>query len=220
MNPLIYPDQDVTLSVVLPVYNAAQNILLAYRRLKAVTSAMDIRCELLFVDDGSRDGTRRDLENIARRDPTVSTLFLGAHHGKESALAAGLAQAKGQAIIIMDVDLRDPPELIPDMVATWASGADVVRMRRKPAPGGPLSERLLEWCRNHLQNAMGYANVPGCSFDFMLYSHKAATALSLLVDRKRYMASMFTWMRLNQAIIDYERQPSAASGYKWRDALS
>src|SRR5690606_13848293 len=123
--PAAYSDEGVELSVVLPLYDEAEAVRLTYRRLKAVMASMEISHELLFVDDGSRDGTAAALSGMALGDPSVTAVFLAGHYGKESALAAGLAQARGRAVIIMDADLQDPPELIPRMLAAWREGAEV-----------------------------------------------------------------------------------------------
>jgi len=206
--------QEVELSVILPVYDEAEVIHLVYRRLKAVISLMGISHELLFVDDGSRDGTEDVLSHLAQDDSCVTIVFLTRHFGKESALMAGLAQSAGQAVIIMDADLQDPPELIPHMWSAWRDGADVVWMRRRIGPGQSRLEYYGAQCLNRMLDAASKADILDGDMDFMLYSRKAATTLGLVSYRKHHMKPMFIWMGFRQAEIDYARQPRAAGGSK------
>jgi len=208
-------DQGVELSVILPVYDEADVLQPMYRRLKAAISSMGIRCELLFIDDGSRDHSSSVLADIVRGDPAVTAVILKRHFGKESALSAGLAQSGGRAVVIMDADLQDPPELLPAMLAAWRQGADAVLMRRKPPAGRSMLERARGRCLNHILNAVGDIDMPEDSTDFMLYSRRAVAALDLVTHRKRYMKPMFAWAGLRTAMIEYERQPRAAGASKW-----
>ena len=180
----------VEVSVVLPMFNEEEVVLRMYRRLKAVAEQLNARYELLFVDDGSSDSTADTILEISLNDESVTGVFLSGHFGKEAALRAGLEYAAGQAIVTMDGDLQDPPELIPEMVRAWRSGVDVVRMRRQ----SPTPDRHL---------------------DFLLYSPRAATVLSLVVNRQRYMKDVIEWAGLRETVITYERQPRVAGRSKW-----
>ncbi len=213
--PAVYNGEEVELSVVLPLYDEAEIVRLTYRRLKAVMASMEISHELLFVDDGSRDGTAAALSGMALGDPSVTAVFLAGHYGKESALAAGLAQARGRAVIIMDADLQDPPELIPRMLAAWREGAEVVLMRRRPKTGGSMLQRMGRQGLDCMLDSIGDIGMPESSVDFMLYSRRALAALSLLVHRKRYMKPMLSWVGLRETVIEYERQPRVAGSSKW-----
>ena len=203
----IFLDDSVELSVVLPVFNEVAIVGRMHERLQAVLQPLGIRHELLFVDDGSQDGSTETLLRMAQEDPLVKAVILEGHAGKEAALAAGLSRAAGRAVIIMDADLQDPPERIPDMVMAWRAGADVVRMCRTPAAGvsvfGAGMIRSVHRILGGVIDAAGGAR----NTDFLLYSRKAVTALSLIVGRKRYMAPMFAWMGLRETAIEYQRQP-------------
>lgn len=212
--PQFYPNARVELSVVIPLFNEAEVLGVLHQRLKNVIEPQHIDYELLFVDDGSSDGTGEALLAISQADPLVTVVLFTRHFGKEAALLAGLAHACGRAVIIMDGDLQDPPETIPTMLKAWHSGADVVFTRRRPKSKktlvGPTGVRRLT-C---MLDAIGSARMPKTSADFMLYSRKAVAALDLVVDRKRYMKPMFEWVGFREAVIEYERSPRPAGSCK------
>ncbi|MDN5844057.1 MAG: glycosyltransferase family 2 protein [Alcaligenaceae bacterium] len=199
----------VELSIVLTLCNGAGAVHPMHQRLTAVMAAQGIRYELLFINDGSTDSTAGILSTIAAEDPHTRTLSLTRHAGRESALATGLARATGQAVIIMDADLCDPPEYIPQMLAAWRAGTDVVRMRPCRNTRRPMLARLGARCLDHTLDAIGVAPLPENRIDFMLFNRKAVDALSLAIERKRDMARLFNWMGLKQTTIDYERAPRA-----------
>lgn len=184
------PDGRAEVSVVLPMLNEEEVVLRTYRRLKAVVEQLDVSYELLFVDDGSSDSTADTILEISLKDESVTGVFLSGHFGKEAALRAGLKYAAGRAIVTMDGDLQDPPERIPEMIRAWRAGADVVRMRRQ-------------------------SSTPDRHLDFMLYGPRAATVLSLVVNRPRYMKDVIAWAGLRETVITYERRPRAAGRSKW-----
>ncbi|MFA7669695.1 MAG: glycosyltransferase family 2 protein [Burkholderiaceae bacterium] len=196
--------QAAEVSIVLPVYNEWDVINRLHRRLSTSLSALDISYELLFVDDGSTDGSQAILSEITKVDPTVRLTSFDRHYGKEAALRSGLAQAAGKAVIIMDADLQDPPELVPRMLIAWRHGAEAVLMR--PLSEGRttltrISRRLIDYGLKFIANI----DLPEHRVDFMLYDRKVLTALNLTIDRKRYMKAIFSWMSVRQAVIDYER---------------
>lgn len=182
----------VQLTVVIPVFNEEAVVGQMHGRLAAVMTLLGLRHEILFVDDGSTDRTPRVIQEISGTDASVAGIFLSGHYGKESALAAGLKQARGEAVVIMDGDLQDPPELIPQMLRAWRNGAGVVRMCPRAAWAGGA--------------------------DFMLYSRKAVSVLSLVVSRKRHMKKVFHWAGLSVVALPCTRQSRAAGGSKWNVA--
>jgi hypothetical protein len=208
-------DDGPMLSVVLPVFNEEAVLRLMYHRLKAVAEQLGVSYEILFVDDGSRDGTARVILDIARADALVAGVFFTRHFGKEAALVAGLKQAGGRAVIIMDGDLQDPPELIAHMLRAWREGADVVRMCPRPREGASPLGTVWQSSLARFLRVSGTSTSPAQRLDFMLYSRRAVSALSLVVNRKRYMADMFEWAGLDEVVMGYERQPRAAGASKW-----
>lgn len=194
----------VEVSIVLPLYNEVDVVGLLYQRLTMTMAAWGASYELLFVDDGSFDGTWEKLSEIATLDPAVRLTRFTSRKGKEAALRSGLAEALGQAVIIMGADLQDPPELIPRMLITWRHGAEAVLMRPKPA-GAPPVARVGRRFIDYLVQFIAGVDLPEHRVDFMLYDRKVLTALNLTIDRKRYMKAIFSWMGVRLAVIDYER---------------
>lgn len=203
------------LSIIVPLYNEYEVIEILYERLKSVLANLAISHELVLVDDGSRDGTPRAIEHLSENDDAVTAVFLSRNFGKEAALTAGLDQASGAAVILMDADLQDPPELIPDMVQAWRDGADVVCMRRRSRAGESWFKRFSAHCFYRLLNSISEVEIPVDIGDFRLLSRKAVDAVKSLRERNRYMKGLFAWIGLPTTIIEYDRQPRAAGVTKW-----
>jgi glycosyltransferase involved in cell wall biosynthesis len=205
----------IEVSLIFPVRNEAQVLDLLDQRVKTVLAGLGISYELIFVDDGSDDGTTELIAYIIRHDPLTKGIVLGRHYGKEAALAAGLAQSTGLASIIMDADLQDPPELIPELLRTWKKGADVIYMRRSPSAGQLSVFRPITQFLHSLRALIADAGTPAQSIDFMLYSRRAVEALNLIVERRRYMEPLFESLDFKIAHIDYGRQPRIAGSSSW-----
>lgn len=205
----------IKLSIVIPIYNECEVFGLMYERLSAILSGLGTSYELVLVDDGSRDGTPKMLRALAHEDPAVTAIFLSRNFGKESALTAGLEHAAGDAVIIMDADLQDPPELIPEMLRAWREGADVVCMRRRSRAGEAWFKRVSAHCFYRILNAISEVDIPADTGDFRLLSRKAVDALGRLNERNRYMKGLFAWIGLPTTFIEYDRMPRAAGTTKW-----
>lgn len=203
-------DRPVEVTVIVPLFNEEDVLPKMYCRLKAVLTPLMLNYEILFVDDGSIDQTANLILDISVADDAVAGVFLSRHYGKEAALAAGLNQAKGYAVIIMDGDLQDPPECIPQMLQTWREGADVVRMCPRVSTDGSFPQKISRWFI--VQVLIGR---PKNHLDFMLYSKKAVSVLGLVVNRKRYMKGIFQWAGLQEVVIEYKRPPRKAGSSKW-----
>jgi glycosyltransferase involved in cell wall biosynthesis len=203
------------LSIVIPLYNEHEVIKLMHERITAVLLEQGISYELVLVDDGSRDGTPHQMNQLAKEDPSVTAVFLSRNFGKEAALTAGLEHASGDAVIIMDADLQDPPELIPQMLQAWRDGADVVCMRRRSRAGETWFKRYSAHKFYRLLNAISDVEIPTDTGDFRLLSRKAVDALALLTERNRYMKGLFAWIGLPTKVIEYDRLPRAAGVTKW-----
>lgn len=207
--------ESTRLSVVVPLYNECEVFAQMYECLTNVLSGLRISYELVLVDDGSRDGTPAMMRAAAHRDPSVTAVFLSRNFGKESALTAGLEHAVGDAVIIIDADLQDPPELIPDMLQAWEAGADVVCMRRRSRAGESWFKRASAHSFYRLLNTISEVDIPADTGDFRLLSRKAVDALRQLNERNRYMKGLFAWIGLPTTFIEYDRQPRAAGASKW-----
>lgn len=203
------------ISVVIPLYNEFEVITILHQRLTAVLAALEMSYELVLVDDGSRDGTPRAVSQLAAADPAVTAVFLSRNFGKEAALTAGLEHALGDAVIVMDADLQDPPELIPDMIRAWQEGADVVCMRRRSRAGESWLKRYSASRFYRLLNAISDVEIPPDTGDFRLLSRRAVEALRLLNERNRYMKGLFAWIGMPTVVIEYDRKARAAGISKW-----
>ena len=207
------------LSIVVPVYNERAVLPMLGERLRAVIDTLDIDHEFILVDDGSRDGSGDYLAVLAQEDRHVKAVRLSRNFGKEAALTAGLEHASGDAIVIIDADLQDPPELIPQMLAAWRAGADVVCMRRRSRAGEGLLKRASAHCFYRLLNRISDVDIPPDTGDFRLLSRRAVDALNRLGERQRYMKGLFAWIGMPTTVIEYDRAPRAAGTTKW-DYLS
>jgi len=203
------------LSVVIPMYDEQEVIAMAYERLTAVLGGLEMSYEIVLVDDGSRDGTSWAMRRLAAQDPSVTAIFLSRNFGKEAALTAGLEHASGNAVIVMDADLQDPPERIPDMIRAWREGADVVCMRRRSRAGESWFKRYSASRFYRLLNAISDVEIPPDTGDFRLLSRRAVDALRRLNERNRYMKGLFAWIGMPTTVIEYDREPRAAGISKW-----
>ncbi|NLY64099.1 MAG: glycosyltransferase family 2 protein [Alcaligenaceae bacterium] len=207
--------QGTTLSVVIPVYNERQMLPLLFPRLASILAPLNIPYELLVVDDGSKDGSGHYLVTLARQDPHIKVVRLSRNFGKEAALTAGLAYAQGEAVIIMDADLQDPPELIPEMLEAWREGVDVVSMKRRSRAGETWFKKFSAHVFYRLLNRISEVDIPRDTGDFRLLSRKAVDAMNRLEERHRYMKGLFAWIGLPTREIEYDRMPRAAGSGKW-----
>jgi dolichol-phosphate mannosyltransferase len=191
-------------SVVVPVYEEAENLRELHRRLTTTMKGLDRPYEVIFVNDGSQDDTLDHLRAIQARDPNVSILDLARNFGHQAAVTAGLDYAVGRAVIIMDGDLQDPPEVIPDLVARWQEGYEVVyavRTRRKEG----LFKRLAYGSFYRLMHWMADTEIPLDAGDFSLIDRRVATALRQLPERNRFVRGLRSWVGFKQIGVPFER---------------
>ena len=201
------------LSVVAPVYNEEQLLQEFYSR---VCSALDgLNFELVLVDDGSSDSTPERLNRLASDDPRVHVVYLSRNFGHQTALTAGLDHARGDAVVMLDADLQDPPELIPRMLDHWRGGCDVVYAVREHREGESRFKlttarwfyRLFDWLTQvQLQHNSG---------DFRLLDRRALDALLSMRERSRFLRGMTVWVGYRQAAVPYKRDPRYAGETKY-----
>ena len=201
------------LSVVIPVYNEAATLPELYRRLGEVL--VEEPHELVFVDDGSTDDSRAVLLDLHRRDPRVVVLALSRNFGHQIAITAGVDHARGDAVVVMDADLQDPPEVIPQMVARWREGFDVVYGIRKARRGETLIKRGTAWAFYRVLRSLTRVDMPLDAGDFRLLSRRAADAMIRLREQNRFVRGMARWVGFRQCGVVYERDPRHAgkTGY-------
>lgn len=203
------------LTVVVPVFNEEAVIALFHTRLIKVLAGCSGLHEIIYIDDGSTDGSPQVLETLRLTCPLVGVARLSRNFGKERAMTAGLELARGEAVIILDVDLQDPPELIPDMLDAWRAGADVVNMRRIGRDGETMVKKATSHLFYRIINRLSDVSIPSDVGDFRLFSRRAVDALNRLPESNRFMKGLFAWIGFPQVTLDYQRKARAAGVSKW-----
>lgn len=213
----IIPANDTpTFSVVVPLYNEEEVIDLFHQRLTSVMDGLGQEWEVAYVNDGSSDGSLTCLMQLRERDPRAAIISLSRNFGKEIALTAGLDHARGQAVIVIDVDLQDPPEVIPELVAGWREGFDVVYAQRRTREGETWLKRATASAFYRLMSKLGGSvTLPRDTGDFRLMSRRSVDALLTLRERHRFMKGLFAWVGFPAKAISYDRAPRAAGSTKW-----
>ena len=205
-----------TVSLVIPVYNEIEVLPLLFQRLRAVMEKVNESYEIVLVDDGSQDGSRDYMVEASMSSGDIRTVLLSRNFGKEAALSAGLRQARGDATIILDADLQDPPELIPDMLAAWRDGADVVSMKRRQREGETWFKKLSAHAFYRILNKLTSGmTIPSDTGDFRLMSRRSLNALNKLPERNRYMKGLFAWVGYPTHVMLYDRDARAAGNTSW-----
>ena len=204
----------VFLSIVVPVFNEDAVLSRFHQRLLDVLNCVNRLTEIIYVDDGSSDLTAHILNDLTQQ-PGVGFVRFSRNFGKEQAMSAGLEIAKGTAVIIIDADLQDPPELIPKMIESWLQGADVVNMRRSNREGESLLKRFTAHCFYRFFNRVSDISMPEDVGDFRLLSRRAVNALNAMPERNRFMKGMFSWIGFKQVTLDYRREARVAGTSKW-----
>lgn len=203
-----------SVSVVVPVHNEAANLEALHQRLTTVLRATGLAHEIVLVDDGSQDGSGVLLERLARRDPHVAVVTLSRNFGHQAAVTAGLDHSRGQAVIVMDGDLQDPPEVIPGLLERWQAGFDVVYAVRAARKEG-LLKRAGYSGFYRLLNAISELPIPRDSGDFGLLDRRVVDALAALPERARFVRGLRTFVGFRQTAYVYERAARAAGTPKY-----
>lgn len=205
-----------TLSVVSPAYREAATLEALHARLGAALDAAGIDWEWVVVDDHSPDETFAVLGAIAARDPRVRGLRLSRNGGPHAAVATGLAHARGAAAVVLAADLQDPPELIPELVARWRDGAQVVWAIRRAPPPGAVADRLASRAFHGLMRRFGGLDgAPALGTDFFLLDRIAIDALGTFTERRANLIALVQWMGFRQTRVDYDKAPRAAGRSGW-----
>ncbi len=209
----------VTLSLVVPFFNEQEMVPLFFDRVLPVLDSLQETFEIVCVNDGSADATLERLLAAKQRCPRIQVLDLSRNFGKEAALTAGLDFCTGQAVIPIDSDLQDPPELIREMLACWREGNEVVlACRSDRASDTPIKRTTAEWFY-HLHNLLCDLKIPRNVGDYRLMDRLVVDALKTLPERQRFMKGMFAWVGFKTATVYYTREPRAEGQSKfngWR----
>jgi glycosyltransferase involved in cell wall biosynthesis len=200
-------------SVVTPMHNEQESAMEFYRRVCAALT--DIPFELVVVDDGSTDHTGQLLGELADSDPRVKVVELSRNFGHQTAITAGLDSATGDAVVMIDADLQDPPELIREMLEKWGSGADVVYAVRTRREGETAFKRATANAFYRLMSKLADVNMQANSGDFRLLDRRALEALQTMRERNRYLRGMTVWVGFTQTAVEYERDERFAGETKY-----
>ncbi len=197
--------REATVSVVVPMLNEEANLPALYERLAKVLGSSGLSYELVLVDDGSTDGTGAEILRLRQEDPRVKYIRLARNFGHQAALTAGLAHARGEAVIAIDADLQDPPEVITELLARWDEGFDVayaVRRHRKE----PVAKRIAYALFYRLLHRVAAVDIPLDAGDFCLMDRRVVDQLNALPERNRFLRGLRTWVGFRQIGVEYERQ--------------
>ena len=204
-----------TLSVVVPAYNEEDGLAELHARVAAVMNAVGEPWELILVNDGSRDATLAAMGRLRAEDPRVAIVNLSRNFGKEIATTAGLDHARGAAVIILDADLQDPPELIPELIAGWREGYDTVYAQRRRREGETWLKRSTAKLFYRIMGHVGRVEIPADTGDFRLISRRVVDALAELREQHRFMKGLFAWVGFPSKAVLYDRAPRFAGQTKW-----
>ena len=214
------------ISIVIPVYREEKNIPRLYERLQTVTSKIEAEWEYVFVNDGSPDNSIGALRALAARDSRVKVLDFSKNFGKEIALTAGVHSAAGDAVICMDADLQHPPEIIPQLVAAWRGGAEVVTTIRLSVDGHSLMRRLFSWLYYKIMGWLSGLDMVAHTTDFRLFDKKVVDVFNRMTERQRMFRGIIDWMGFKTDYVEFHadsRDSGVASysyGKLWNLALS
>lgn len=204
-----------SISVVAPAYNEQEVLGEFHRRVTDVLTKLGCKYEIVLVNDGSRDSTLALMHALRERDLHVTVVDLSRNFGKEIALSAGLDHTKGDVVVILDSDLQDPPELIPDMLAAWRLGYDVVYGVRTQRDGETWFKKMTAKYFYRLIKKVSRVDIPKDTGDFRLMTRRAVDAIGKLREEHRFMKGLFAWIGFPSTPVFYRRDPRAAGTTSW-----
>jgi glycosyltransferase involved in cell wall biosynthesis len=202
-------------SLVVPIYNEEAVLPVLLLRLDALLARLDGPAEVIFVDDGSRDVSPIVLEAKARADDRYKLLKLSRNFGHQVAITCGMARAAGQAVVVMDADLQDPPEIVLELIAKWREGFEVVAAQRLSREGESRFKRWTASLFYRLIGRLGDVDIPPDVGDFRLIDRKALDTFLSLPERDRFVRGMFAWIGFRQAVVPFHRPARAAGETKY-----
>ncbi len=203
------------LTIIAPVYNEDEVLTEFHNRLSLVMDSMSLRTEILYVNDGSTDNTLNIIYALQQGDTRISIVDLSRNFGKEIAISAGLDHARGDAVVIIDSDLQDPPELIPELIRFWKEGYDNVYAKRIERDGESLVKKVTAYFFYRLIKKITKIELPEDTGDFRLLSRRAVDSLTKMREQHRFMKGLFAWIGYPSKAVPYHRDPRFAGVTKW-----
>ena len=204
------------ISIVIPLYNEEEVLNECYKRIKVVCNSIEnYEHEILFINDGSKDKTLDILEQIAQNDISVKVVSFSRNFGHQCAVTAGLKFVTGNAIVIIDSDLQDPPELIPEMIKLWEQGNEVIYGKRKKREGESRFKLLTASVFYKTLNALADVDIPKDTGDFRLVDRKVVETINSMPEHNKFLRGLFSWAGYKQYAFEYERKERFAGKTKY-----
>ena len=204
------------ISIIIPAYNEEDSLPYLYERLtKLIDDIKNYEFEILFVNDGSKDKTLEIIKEYRKKDNRFAYVNLSRNFGKEIAMIAGLDYAKGDAVVFMDADLQDPPELLPELIKYWEEGYDDVYARRKTRDGETFLKKFTSKMYYRVLQKLTNIQIQKDTGDFRLLDRRCVNALKKLRESQRCSKSMFSWIRYKKKEVLFDREPRVAGKTKW-----
>lgn len=203
------------LSLVVPAFNEEEAMEQSFERTYRAMRSIGYPFEIIYIDDGSRDRTWEIISRLAREHEEVKALRFSRNFGHQLAVTAGMDEAKGDAVIIMDADLQDPPEVIADMVKAWEQGADIAYGKRMHRKGETAAKKFTAWCYYRLLNFMSAYPIPLDTGDFRLLDKAVADEFRVLREHNRFLRGMSAWLGYNAVPVEYVREERCAGKTKY-----
>ncbi|WP_299768176.1 glycosyltransferase family 2 protein [uncultured Pseudoteredinibacter sp.] len=204
------------ISIIAPAYNEAEVLPEFVKRCVTVLKSMSgFNYELVLINDGSKDSTLAVMRKLKKQFPDITIVNLSRNFGKEIAMTAGLSEASGDAMVVIDTDLQDPPELIPKLVEKWQEGFDTVYAKRKSREGETWLKKVTAKAFYSFMQNVGSTPIPPDVGDFRLISRRVTDALLQLPEKHRFMKGLFSWVGFPDAEVEYERDARFAGETKW-----
>ena len=204
------------ITILVPAYNEQEVIPILYERLSGIMNGIsNYDFEVLFVNDGSKDNTLNLIVELRKKDSRICYVNLSRNYGKETAMIAGLDYAKGDAIVIIDADLQDPPELIPEMIKYWEEGYDDVYAKRRSRKGESFIKKFTSKMYYRVLQSFTRIDIGKDAGDFRLLDRRCVEAIKQMRESQRYTKGLYSWIGYNKKEILFDRDPRAAGKTKW-----
>ena len=209
------------LSVIIPIYNEAENILVLFERLHKSVSQLPVEPEYIFINDGSRDRSIQLIKQLASQYPSVFYVDFSRNFGHQVAVTAGLDSCTGNAIVIIDADLQDPPELIVDLYQKWKEGFEVVYAKRKTREGENFLKKFTAKMFYRALKKITSINIPVDTGDFRLIDRKIVEVLKSMPEQQKFLRGQISWIGFRQTFVEYDRDSRHAgkTGYTYKKMI-
>ena len=203
------------ISIVVPIYNEEDVLAQFHDAVDKALSTLAVDLEIVYINDGSTDNTLQRINSLRASDKRITLIDLSRHFGKEIALSAGLHKAAGDAVVIIDADLQDPPQLIPELIKEWENGYDVVYAKRTLRDGESILKKTTAHLFHRIIQRVGKFSIPQDAGDFRILSRRAVNALNTFKEHHRFMKGLFAWIGFKQKAVLYKRDSRRAGKSKW-----